>query len=62
LTWWIDHAALTHLETAVFGKRLLIMDQHTWSTEDSILASCGQSRAEAVFRQLKDVDHLAIQP
>jgi transposase len=62
LTWWIDHTALTHLETEVFGKRLLITDQHTWSTEEIILAYRGQSRAEAVFRQLKDVDHLAVRP
>jgi transposase len=62
LTWWIDHTALLHLETEVFGKRILITDQHTWSTEDIILAYRGQSRAEAVFRQLKDVDHLAVRP
>jgi hypothetical protein len=62
LTWGIDYAALLHLETEVFGKRLLITDQHTWSTEDIILAYRGQSRAEAAFRQLKDVDHLAVQP
>jgi transposase len=62
LTWWIDHAALLHLETQVCGKRILITDQHTWSTEEIILAYRGQSRAEAVFRQLKDVDHLAVRP
>ena len=62
LTWWIDHPALTHLETEVFGKRLLITDQHTWSTEEIILAYRGQSRAEAVFRQLQDVAHLAVRP
>jgi transposase len=62
LTWWIDHAALLHLETAVFGKRIRITDQHPWSTEEIILAYRGQSRAEAVFRQLQDVDHLAVRP
>jgi len=62
LTWWIDHAALLHLETEVFGKRLLITDQHAWATEEIILAYRGQSRAEAIFRQLKDVDHLAVRP
>jgi transposase len=62
LTWWIDHAALTHLETEVFGKRILITDQHDWTTEEIVLAYRGQSRAEAVFRQLKDVDHLAVRP
>jgi hypothetical protein len=62
LTWWIAHAALLHLETEVFGKRLLSTDPHTWSTEEMILAYHGQSRAEAVCRQLQDVDHLAVQP
>jgi transposase len=62
LVWWIDHTALAQLETEVFGKRLLITDQHDWATEEIILAYRGQSRAEAIFRQLKDVDHLAVRP
>ena len=62
LPWWIDHTALTPLETAVFGKRRRITDQHPWSTEEIILAYRGQSRAEAVLRPRKDVDHLAVRP
>jgi transposase len=62
LTWEIDQAALDALETEVFGKRLLMTDQHDWSTEDIILAYQGQSHAEAAFRQLKDVDHLTVRP
>lgn len=62
LTWGIDHAALERLETEVFGKRILITDQHAWSTEEIILAYRGQSRAEAIFRPLKDVRHLAVRP
>jgi len=62
LTWGIDHTALEQLETEVFGKRILITDQHAWSTEEIILAYRGQSRAEAIFRQLKDVRHLAVRP
>ena len=62
LTWGIDHAALEQLETEVFGKRILITDQHAWSTAEIILAYRGQSRAEAIFRQLKDVRHLAVRP
>jgi transposase len=62
LAWGIDHTALAQLETEVFGKRILITDQHDWTTEEIILAYRGQSRAEAVFRQLKDVDHLAVRP
>ncbi len=62
LSWAIDHAALEYLETEVFGKRLLMTDQHAWSTEEIILAYQGQSQAEAAFRQIKDVDHLAVRP
>jgi transposase len=62
LAWEIDQAALDALETEVFGKRLLMTDQHDWSTEDIILAYQGQSHAEAAFRQLKDVDHLTVRP
>jgi transposase len=62
LSWSIDQAALLHLETEVFGKRLLMTDQHEWSSEDIILAYQGQSHAEAAFRQLKDVDHLTVRP
>lgn len=62
LAWGIDHGALEHLETEVFGKRILITDQHDWATEEIILAYRGQSQAEAVFRQLKDVAHLAVRP
>jgi hypothetical protein len=53
---------LLHLETEVFGKRLLMTDQHEWSSEDIILAYQGQSHAEAAFRQLKDADHVTVRP
>ncbi len=62
LSWEIDHDALDYLETEVFGKRLLMTDQHAWSSEDIILAYQGQSHAEGAFRQLKDVDHLTVRP
>lgn len=62
LAWAIDPVALDALETEVFGKRLLMTDQHAWSTEEIILAYQGQSQVEAAFRQLKDVDHLTVRP
>jgi transposase len=62
LEWAVDQAALEYLETEVFGKRLLMTDQHEWSTEDIIGAYQGQSQAEAAFRQLKDGDHLTVRP
>jgi transposase len=62
LSWEIDDTAMAFLETEVFGKRLLMTDQHTWSTEEIMAAYHGQSQAEAAFRQLKDVDHLTVRP
>lgn len=62
LEYWIDETARTHLETEVFGKRILITDRHDWSDEQILLAYRGQSEVEAAFRQLKDDEHLAIRP
>jgi transposase len=62
LEYWIDETARTHLETEVFGKRILITDRHDWSDEQVLLAYRGQSEVEAAFRQLKDDEHLAIRP
>jgi transposase len=62
LVYWVDDAALEHLKTEVFGKRIVVTNRDEWSTEDIILAYRGQSQVEAVFRQLKDDEHLALRP
>ncbi|MFV2007952.1 MAG: IS1634 family transposase [Longimicrobiales bacterium] len=62
LEYWVDDAALLHLETEVFGKRIVATNRDEWSTEDILLAYRGQSQVEAVFRQLKDDEHLALRP
>jgi transposase len=62
LKYWIDEAAREHLENEVFGKRILMTDRAAWSTEEVILAYRGQSEVEAVFRQTKDDEHMAIRP
>jgi transposase len=62
LQYRIDEAARRHLETEVFGKRLLITDRHEWSDEEIVLAYRGQSYVEGPFRQLKDNEHLAVRP
>jgi len=62
LEYWIDDAARMHLETEVFGKRIVATNRDEWSTEDILLAYRGQSEVEAVFRQLKDDEHLALRP
>ena len=62
LEYWIDEAARAHLENEVFGKRILMTDRAAWNTKDIILAYRGQSEVEAVFRQTKDDEHMAIRP
>jgi len=62
LRYEVDAEALAHLESEVFGKRILITDRHDWSDEQILLAYRGQSRVEGAFRQLKDDEHMAIRP
>jgi transposase len=62
LEYGVDDAALQHLKTEVFGKRIVVTNRDEWSTEDIILAYRGQSQVEAVFRQIKDDEHLALRP
>jgi len=62
LEYWVDHDALRHLETEVFGKRIIVTNRDDWSTEEIMLAYRGQSHVESVFRQCKDDEHLAIRP
>lgn len=45
-----------------FGKRIIMTDQHEWTTEQIIQAYRGQSDVEAAFRQIKDPLHLAVRP
>lgn len=62
LDYWVDHDALRHLKTEVFGKRIIVTDRDDWSTDEIILAYRGQSHVESVFRQCKDDEHLAVRP
>lgn len=62
LRWHIDDRSRNHLESELFGKRILMTNRHDWSTEEIVDAYNGQSRAETAFRQLKDVQHLAVRP
>jgi transposase len=62
LSWSIDETVRNHLYNEVFGKRILMSDQHDWASSEIILAYRGQSRVEAAFRQLKDPTHLAVRP
>jgi len=62
LQYWVDEDARQHLHREVFGKRIVVTNRHNWSTEEILLAYRGQSHVEAVFRQTKDDEHLAIRP
>lgn len=62
LQYWIDEPARRHLESEVFGKRILVTNRDQWSTEEILLAYRGQSHVEAVFRQSKDDEHLTLRP
>lgn len=62
LRYWVDEQARAHLETEVFGKRILLTNRDEWPTEDIVLADLGQHHVEAVFRECKDDQHLAIRP
>jgi len=62
LRYWVDEQAREHLEREVFGKRILLTNRDEWPTEEIVLAYRGQHHVEAVFRQCKDEEHLAIRP
>ena len=62
LEYWVDEDELTRLHTEVFGKRIVVTNRDQWTTQDILLAYRGQSQVEAVFRQCKDDEHLAVRP
>jgi hypothetical protein len=62
LEYEVDEAAIGHLDTEVFGKRIIVTDRDHWSTEEILNAYRGQHHVESVFRQCKDDEHLAIRP
>jgi transposase len=62
LHWVINQAAYRHLCDDYFGKRILITNRETWSTEEIIAAYRGQSQVESTFKQVKDDEHFAIRP
>jgi transposase len=62
LEYWIDENELSRLHSDVFGKRIVVTNRDQWTTEDILLAYRGQSHVEAVFRQCKDHEHLAVRP
>jgi transposase len=61
-TYSLDASALQSLKDSVLGRRLLITNQHDWSTEEIILAYRAQTKVEYAFRNLKNPYHLAVRP
>jgi transposase len=61
-TYFIDKEAYEHLVKEVLGRKILVTNQHDWSSEDIVLAYRGQSKVEYAFRTLKNPLHLAVRP
>ncbi|MCX7049883.1 MAG: IS1634 family transposase [Candidatus Sumerlaeota bacterium] len=62
LDWSVDEKEIQRLHEEQFGKQILMSDRHAWTTEEIIQAYRGQSHVEKTFRQIKDLDHLAVRP
>lgn len=61
-TYFVDYKAFDKLKKDVLGRKILITNQHDWTSEEIILAYRGQSKVEYAFRTLKNPYHLAIRP
>jgi len=44
------------------GFRILMTNRHDWSTEEIIIAYHGQAHIENAFKNMKDPDHLSLNP
>lgn len=62
LDFWVDKKEFDLLKDHKFGRRILITNQHDWSTKEIILAYWGQSKIENVFKRIKNPFHLALRP
>ena len=62
LDFWVDKKEFDLLKDHKFGRRILITNQHGWSTKEIILAYWGQSKIENVFKRIKNPFHLALRP
>ena len=62
LLFWVDEDQLTYLKEEWLGRRILITNRHTWTTEQIVLAYWGQSNVENAFKNMKNPFHLAIRP
>ena len=61
LNWHLNQDALNAVEDKL-GLRILMTDQHDWTTEQIIQAYHGQSKIEEAFKNVKNPYHLALRP
>jgi len=61
LDWHLNQEVLNTIEDKL-GLRILMTDQHDWSTEQIIQAYHGQSKIEEAFKNVKNPYHLALRP
>jgi len=62
LKYTLDQVAMAHRVENVFGRRILMTDQHEWSTAEIVMGFRGQAKIENVFRTFKNPFHDAIRP
>ena len=62
LKYTIDRTVLQQRIDNVFGRRILMTDQKSWSTPQIIMGYRGQAKVENVFRTFKNPFHDAIRP
>ena len=62
LRYHVDMQRYEDLCSHYFGRRLLVTNRDTWTTEDIVAAYRGQSHVEGAFRTVKDPFHLAVRP
>lgn len=56
-----DHYQLTKSE-ALFGKNIIVTDNHDWSTEEIVQLSLDRYTVEQQFRASKSKDHVRVNP
>lgn len=62
LSWQINEEKRNHLYGEVFGKRMLVTDQHSWPDAEILKSYNAESKFEHTFSLLKNPYHLAVRP
>jgi len=62
LRYHVDMQRYEDLCSHYFGRRLLVTNRDSWTTEEIVAAYRGQSHVEGAFRTIKDPFHLAVRP